>query len=67
MNLLSKVNTWLLACSVTVSAVAMAGDPMGNKWQIGDPILLPGLKGSFDEVAVKDPSIVFFDQYASQS
>jgi hypothetical protein len=28
-------------------------------WKIGDPILLPGPKGTFDEVAVKDPSVVF--------
>jgi hypothetical protein len=30
-----------------------------NTWRISDPILLPGPKGSFDRVAVKDPSIVF--------
>jgi predicted GH43/DUF377 family glycosyl hydrolase len=39
----------------------MAGEAIENKWQIGDPILSPGLKDSFDEVAVKDPSIVFFE------
>ncbi len=61
MNMFNKVNTWLLACSVIVSAVVMAGDTMGNIWQFGDPILTPGIKGSFDEVAVKDPSIVFFE------
>lgn len=31
-----------------------------NSWKIGNPVLLPGSKGSFDEVAVKDPSILFF-------
>lgn len=32
-----------------------------NIWQISDPVLLPGSIGSFDEVAVKDPSIVYFE------
>lgn len=32
-----------------------------NIWEIGDPVFLPGTAGSFDEVAVKDPSIVFFE------
>jgi hypothetical protein len=32
-----------------------------NIWEIGDPVFLPGTGGSFDEVAVKDPSIVFFE------
>jgi hypothetical protein len=32
-----------------------------NEWQVADPVLLPGAVGSFDEVSVKDPSIVFFD------
>jgi arabinoxylan arabinofuranohydrolase len=37
---------------------------MSNAWKISDPILLPGPDGSFDHVAVKDPSIVFFaDQW----
>ena len=31
-----------------------------NIWEIDDPISLPGPASSFDEVAVKDPSIVFF-------
>ena len=33
-----------------------------RKWEVGDPVLLPGYKGAFDEVAVKDPSLVFFDE-----
>ena len=28
-------------------------------WTVGDPILKPGPAGSFDEVAVKDPTSVF--------
>jgi len=39
----------------------MAGDVVENKWKISAPILRPGPEGSFDEVSVKDPSIVFFD------
>ena len=30
-------------------------------WKASAPVLLPGAKGSFDEVSVKDPSIVFFE------
>ncbi len=37
---------------VTLSAVSVV-------WQAGAPILEPGAPGTFDEVAVKDPSIVF--------
>jgi hypothetical protein len=32
-----------------------------NTWMTSDPILLPGSGGSFDEIAVKDPSMVYFD------
>ena len=32
-----------------------------NRWLVGEPVLLPGPAGSFDEVSVKDPSLVFFD------
>ena len=35
-----------------------------NKWIISDPILIAGVKGTFDDVAVKDPSIVSYkDKY----
>jgi hypothetical protein len=33
-----------------------------RKWEVEDPILLPGIEGAFDELAVKDPSVVFFDE-----
>jgi Glycosyl hydrolase family 62 len=39
----------------------MAGDVSERKWLLSAPILAPGAKGTFDEVAVKDPSIVFFE------
>ena len=29
-------------------------------WTVSSPILLPGEKGSFDEVSVKDPSVVYY-------
>lgn len=61
MRLFTNVHAWLLACSVLVTAVAMAGDASENKWKLSDSILTHGPKGSFDEVAVKDPSIVFFE------
>lgn len=32
-----------------------------NSWSISDPIFEKGANGSFDETAVKDPSIVFFN------
>ena len=31
------------------------------KWRAEDPVFRPGPTGSFDEVAVKDPSVVFFE------
>jgi len=30
-------------------------------WQVGAPVLSPGSVGAFDETAVKDPSVVFFE------
>jgi glycosyl hydrolase family 62 len=44
-----------------VVTAAMADQPTENTWQVSTPILSPGPKGAFDEVAVKDPSLVFFD------
>lgn len=42
-------------------AFAAAGEFGPNAWTVSAPILLPGPAGSLDEVAVKDPSIVFFE------
>jgi len=47
--------------SSLVVAIASAQDAPENRWEISAPILRPGPAGSFDEVAVKDPTIVFFD------
>lgn len=35
-------------------------DPSENNWSVGDPVLLPRAAGSWDEVAVKDPSVVYY-------
>lgn len=32
------------------------------EWLVGDPVLRPGPEGSIDEVAVKDPTVVFFEE-----
>ena len=35
---------------------------VGNSWELSaEPVLSAGPNGTFDEVAVKDPSVVFFD------
>ena len=47
----------VLACLVC----AAGAEEASVKWKLGDPILSRGPKGSFDEVSVKDPSIVFFE------
>ena len=44
----------------TTAVVAEVG--VGSRWAVVDPLLSPGPEGSFDEVAVKDPSIVFFEE-----
>ena len=51
----------LLALLVTANPVAWAEDSHENQWTISTPILRPGPQGSFDEVSVKDPSIVHFE------
>lgn len=58
MSVLIRATVCLLVCLVIGSA--HAGEPIRDSWAVGDPILDPGPPGSFDEIAVKDPSIVFF-------
>ncbi len=48
----------LLALLFAVSASAQVDE---NKWEISAPILSRGSEGSFNEVSVKDPTIVFHD------
>ena len=47
----------LIGMATGVLAEAGAGKVT---WRLGPPLLLPGEPGAFDEVAVKDPSIVYF-------
>ncbi|MDP6545239.1 MAG: non-reducing end alpha-L-arabinofuranosidase family hydrolase [Phycisphaerae bacterium] len=61
MRLFANVGSWLLASLAAVSAVAVAADAIENKWEISAPVLSQGPEGSFDEVSVKDPSIVFHE------
>jgi hypothetical protein len=53
-----KVRISILTFLLTISATVTADEPDKNKWILSNPVLYPGEKGSFDEVAVKDPSIV---------
>ncbi|MBN1590421.1 MAG: hypothetical protein JW888_12980 [Pirellulales bacterium] len=55
------VQLCLLAFAVAFAAVALAGEPPRNSWTAGRPVLERGLEGSFDEISVKDPSVVFFE------
>ena len=48
---------WLLLVGGAVASVSNAAEA---KWRLGTPVLSPGAAGAFDEVAVKDPSVVFF-------
>ena len=32
-----------------------------NQWKVGDPIFGKGEIGTFDEISVKDPTIVFYE------
>lgn len=59
MRVLSYVCLCLFTC--LASALASTEEPIGNAWAVGDPVLCAGPEGSFDEVAVKDPSIVCFE------
>lgn len=57
--------TWLFSLYIFSSLTASSwaepdGGGSGDAWTAGAPILLPGPAGSFSEVSVKDPSIVFF-------
>jgi len=57
----AKISICVLAYLVMVATAAVVDQPSENTWQISAPILSPGPKGAFDEVAVKDPSLVFFE------
>ena len=50
-----------LAIMLCLSSGALAEDAIAGRWSLGAPILSQGPEGSFDQVAVKDPSMVFYD------
>jgi len=49
----------LSVASSVVSCVATSEDAGVSRWAVSSPVLISGSGGSFDELAVKDPSIVF--------
>lgn len=61
MKLHTKILVWLFVSAIVLPTTALAGDDDANQWKVSSPLLSPGCKGSFDDVAVKDPSVVFFD------
>jgi hypothetical protein len=50
-----------IVLSAIIAVAAEAADLPTHRWEISAPTLCPGPQGAFDEVAVKDPSIVFYD------
>jgi len=62
---LAQSRAILLVCSLAILALQplFAAEQTGANphWQVGPPTLRPGPAGSFDSVAVKDPSIVFYE------
>ncbi|MCP4451618.1 MAG: hypothetical protein GY809_09170, partial [Planctomycetes bacterium] len=46
---------------IPVQAATVASEAIENEWQVSEPVLSEGPEGAFDEVSVKDPSIVFYN------
>lgn len=61
MNPFSTIQQCLLLSTIILSACNTGGESQALNWALSDPILLPGLPGTFDEVAVKDPSMLYFE------
>lgn len=57
----SRYIAFCTAFAVLVIGVALAA-PVSLRWIVGPVVLGPGPEGSFDSVAVKDPSIVYHDE-----
>lgn len=60
MKLLIHTIAYSLVCLIVTSASATVGDSTENIWEVSNFILSPGPEGSFDEVSVKDPSVIFY-------
>jgi len=54
-----KVVLFMFLMSIT--SVVSGENSRENVWTVRDPILSSGLTGTFSEIAVKDPSVVFFE------
>lgn len=75
LKFLSGSNLWSIICKSEFSKVLanfwliiLFGSGLGSciqekprQWLISEPVLEAGPAGSFDEIAVKDPSLVYFD------
>jgi len=53
-----KLLCWLLLVGGVATSVSNAAEA---RWRLEGPVFLPGPAGAFDEVAVKDPSVLFFE------
>jgi len=56
-----KIAIVLIPC-IFITSVVVGGGAHENVWTVGDPVLSSGPDGTFSEIAVKDPSIVFFEE-----
>lgn len=50
-----------LAACLTLTATLLSAQQPHLRWRASTPLLAPGPRGSFDETAVKDPSIVRYN------
>jgi hypothetical protein len=57
----SGTMAWCVLCGLVLCGSARAEQNEDRVWRLGNPVLAPGPSGTFDETAVKDPSIVFFE------
>ena len=60
-SILLTISLCVVLMSMTFSCRTDKTDFNQNKWTISEPILTAGVKGTFDDVAVKDPSIVYYN------
>ncbi len=61
---MKNITIKVLMIFISLSSILLTGctrHAESNTWLVGDPVLLPGPEGSFDEIAVKDPSVVFYE------
>lgn len=61
MRQLSSIGIVLLTGLFVSAAWAGEVDQKPDAWTVGEPVFLHGPAGTFDAVAVKDPTIVFFE------